>query len=606
LNTKHLIFITIICLFVTLIKYELGESDQLSQMPLVIKEMNSNFIPNDFFVEANETFGPRFYYSKFMAAGSFAFSIQGWFFLISFVCCFLSAYFTYRTAQYFFKNETASLLSVIFLVALPTPTLAESTFTTYEGIFTPSALIFPFLLAAFYYFFEKKWIVLPLLLTGIASLFQVLYGLTTSLLILWAYFGSSWKFGRDSYPIGRALIGIVILILFASANLLPYFMGTVSEKMTTEEFVQIVAFFRNPHHYAASLFPLLSWVLSLFFFAAAGMTFYFFYKKEPNQTEQPKPFYWQIILVTIAILGAFVGGYLFVEVFPSRIWTTAQTFRYVILLKWFSCIFLAGWLVEQKWSLFAAVHPIALFFSTFFKNKTTTSNAFLKKYATPILLIATVILLGVVRLREDILVLIALFLIFVFLLYTQRVLIFKNKQPKIVTTGMLIITLGLAVTPLISPRFLPASLDGLLAKVYPKYDFAYRYDNDLKELADFITAETPEDAIFITPPNLPQIRFAANRAIVVDFKSFPYQDEYMLKWRERMLFCYGETNLLGFDGQNDLTEKFITVSYKHLQAIQRNYKATYAIVEKGNDINENVIFENDSYRVIKIVPSVNG
>jgi hypothetical protein len=583
-------------------------------MPLVIKEMNSNFIPNDFFVEANETFGPRFYYSKFMAAGSFVFSIQGWFFLISFVCCFLSAYFTYRTTQYFFKNETASLLSVIFLVALPTPTLAESTFTTYEGIFTPSALVFPFLLVAFYYFFEKKWIVLPLLLTGIASLFQVLYGLTTSLLILWAYFGSSWKFGRDSFPIGRALIGIVILILFASANLLPYFMGTVSEKMTTEEFVQIVAFFRNPHHYAASLFPLLSWVLSLFFFGAAGMAFYFFYKKEPNQTEQPKPFYWQIILVTIAILGAFVGGYLFVEVFPSRIWTTAQTFRYVILLKWFSCIFLAGWLVEQKWSLFAVVHPIALFFNTlsvFFKKKNNNSASSEFKYLTP-LLFSTAILLLFVPIKEDILVLSALFLILAFLLYNEDISILKNKQPRMVSIGMLVITIGLAISPSISQRFLPSKIDNLLAKVYPKYDFAYRYDVDLQELATFITENTPEDAIFITPPDLPQIRFAANRAIVVDFKSFPYQDEYMLKWRERMLFCYGETDLLGFEAQKDLANKFIYVPYKHLQTIQRKYQATYAILDKEppTDINltfhQNIIFENDNYYVIEIIPSVNG
>lgn len=606
MNTKHLIFIAIICLFATLIKYELGESDQLSQMPLIIKEMNSGYLVNDFFVEANQTFGPRFYYSKFMAAGSFLFSLQGWFFLLSFVCCFLSAYFTYRTTQYFFKNNTASLLSVIFLVALPTPTLAESTFTTYEHILTPSALVFPFLLAAFYYFFEKKWIVLPLVLTGIASLFQVLYGLTTSLLILWAYFGSSWKFGRESYPIGRAFIGILILILFASANLLPYFMGTVSEKMTTEDFVQIVAFFRNPHHYAASLFPLSSWILSFFFFGAAGMAFYFSYKKEPNQTEQSKPFYWQIILVTVAILGAFVGGYLFVEVFPSRIWTTAQTFRYVILLKWFSCMFLAGWLVNQKWNLLASVHPIALFFNALFEKKSIASNAFIKKYSTLILSITTLIFLGVLHLREDILVIVALFLILVFLLYTQRILIFKNKQPQIITIGMLAITLALAVTPLVSPRFLPASLDGVLAKIYPKYDFAYRYNNDLSELADFITSETPEDAVFITPPNLPQIRFAANRAIVVDFKSFPYQDEYMLQWRERMLFCYGETDFLGFEAQKDLTEKFKTVSYKHLQLIQRNYQATYAIVEKENNISENVIFENNTYRVIKIVPSVNG
>ena len=514
------------------------------------------------------------------------------FLLLSILCCFLTSYFTYLTAQSFFNDKKASLLAAIFVVALPTPTLATSTFTTYESILTPTALIFPLLVMAFYFFFEKRWIIIPLALVGVASLFQVLYGLTGGLLIIGAYLGSGWLFNWRDYPVKKLLIGIPILGVFAMANLYPYFTSTVSESINSAEFVNIVAYFRNPHHYVPTQFPILDWVLSAFFFGAFIYALVEFYRQSRTDAH-----HFQVTLIIIALVMGFVIGYVFVEVFPNRFVTTAQTFRYIILLKWLACFYLAEWLMNDKWRLLSSVHPVSLIINVILEKSYFDT---LQKYRLPIVLILAALALVFLRIQEDIRVLVAIFLIVVFLIYMGDWAIFKNDREKWTTIGLGGVTFLLAITPFISQNLLPSSVDNLLEKVYPKYNLAYKYDDDLKELSTIIAEKTPEDAVLITPPNLPQIRFSANRAIVVDFKSFPYQDDYMLEWKERMLFCYGESDKLGFKAQEDLTKKFMNVSLEHLQEIKTKYQASFAVVDDRSPISEGVIFENDSYKLIEL------
>ncbi len=585
MKTSTIIFLFIACLIATLVKYELGESDQLPQIPLIIKEIQPNYLTNDNFIQANQTFGPRYYYSKFMALGSQLMSIQGWFLFISILCCFLSAYFTTLTARFMFQNDAVGVLAGLFVVALPTPTLAESTFTVYEHLMSPTALVFPLLVAAFYLFFKRQYIILPLLLTGIASLFQVLYGLTTSLLIIFAYLGSGWKFGWHTFKISRLIVGGLILSTFAAANLYPYFTQTVSSSLSTEQFVEIVAHFRNPHHYLPSYFPLQSWILSFFFFGAAGFIFYRIYKQEPEQT-----IHFQVLLIALGIFGGFVGGYVFVEILPNRLFTTAQTFRYVVLLKWLSVLYFAGWVAHDKWRLMAMIHPISLAVQVFLaKNK--------KSFLLPVLLLVTVLSLAFIRIEEDIKVLTSILLLAVYILY-----FYAPFQRKNILIAFAFAASGLIMLPFISRFMMPPEIDRVFAKVYPKYDFAYTYNPTLSELSTFIEENTPENAVFVTPPDLAHLRFSANRAIVVDFKSFPYQDEYMLKWRAAIKDCYGMTTQQGFEAQKALKENYKDIIYGYLLNLNMKYNAEYAVVDSNNGITKNVIFRNEDFKIIQIKP----
>ena len=187
---RNLLFILIISIFTTLVKYEFAHSDQLAQIPLIMNEIDSDYLTHDFFVSVNETYGPRFYYSKLMAIGCQLMTMPFWFLFLSIVCGFFAAWFTYLTSREIFYREDQAILAAVFVLVLPTPTLAESTFNIYENVLTPTAFVFPMLIAAFYYFFKHQRLVVPMTLVGIASLFRVLYGLTTGLLILFAFFCS--------------------------------------------------------------------------------------------------------------------------------------------------------------------------------------------------------------------------------------------------------------------------------------------------------------------------------------------------------------------------------------------------------------------------------
>lgn len=588
--------------------------------------MDADYLTNDFFVNANETFGPRFYYSKFMALGSLLMGIQLWFLFLSVFCAFITAWYTFKTSYEIFKWKHYAAITAIFVLAMPTPTLAESTFFVYENIMTPSAFVFPMLVVAFYHFFARHQLVIPIVWVGIASFFQVLYGLTTGLLLIGTFvlnqfrFPSPWKY----FPWAKLIFTLFVFGLFASASLIPYFSASVSSSMTTTEFVDIVAHFRNPHHYVPTYFPVQTWILAICFFGAG----YLAYRENKqsywnpeitgvNDTSQVDQFHPQSIIFSCLILFGFVLGYVFVEIYPSRLVTTAQTFRYVILLKWIICLYL-GMRVPM---LFAA-HPVTSFVHTiitrikaFAYYPRIGSDSYIRdeptykwlesKTGKRIMLVVKIsaLILPLLFLSQGkhILLLLSIFIFIVFFFFAEDMDSDYLKPIKYYTTSFMVITtIGLAISPFISQKYLPKNIDNLLSKVYPKYDFKYKYDDDLNELSQFIKAQTNEKATFIIPPYLSDIRFSANRAIVVDFKSIPYQDNALLEWRQRIRDCYGETNLQGFEAQEDLTAKFRNVKMSHLQNIQAKYNANYAIVETVNPIEENIIFKNDTYKLIQI------
>ena len=57
-------------------------------------------------------------------------------------------------------------------------------------------------------------------------------------------------------------------------------------------------------------------------------------------------------------------------------------------------------------------------------------------------------------------------------------------------------------------------------------------END--KLYEWIQGNTPNDAIFIIPPTMEDFRLRANRAIVVDWKAFPFKDSAIIEWRDRI------------------------------------------------------------------------
>ena len=454
-----------------------------------------------------------------MALGSRLMGIQLWFLFLSIICAFVTAWFTFLTSKKIFKLDNNAVLAAIFVLVLPTPTLAESTFFVYENIMTPSALVFPMLVIACYHFFANHKLVIPIFWVGIASFFQVLYGLTTGLLFLGTFFLYHLRFDFKYFPWKKLIFSVFVFGLFASASLIPYFSASVSSSMTTTEFVDIVAHFRNPHHYVPSYFPVQTWVLAICFFGAGYLAFLqnksHYWNPESvdtNDTREADKFYSKSLIFSSLILFGFALGYVFVEIFPSRLVTTAQTFRYVILLKWIVCIYFG-----MRLSMLFALHPVPSFvymlierisvFASFPDNnpKSKIRKSLLNWLQsnrgvylnTTIQISALILSLIFLSQGETILLLLTLFVLIALLIFQDSsngsaFIPFSNY----INVFLLIITIGLAISPFISQRYLPTSIDNLLSKVYPKYDFKYKYDDDLNELSKIIKEKTRRKSNF--------------------------------------------------------------------------------------------------------------
>jgi hypothetical protein len=118
------------------------------------------------------------------------------------------------------------------------------------------------------------------------------------------------------------------------------------------------------------------------------------------------------------------------------------------------------------------------------------------------------------------------------------------------------------------------------------------------EVARFAKQSTPEDSIFLTPPDWGQFRLLARRAIVVDFKAFPFADFAIAEWYERLIACYGNPAKKGTAMVDELIENYRRIDDNTLRTLRQRYKIDYAVLYKETSTNFEVLFQNSNYKVI--------
>jgi len=122
-------------------------------------------------------------------------------------------------------------------------------------------------------------------------------------------------------------------------------------------------------------------------------------------------------------------------------------------------------------------------------------------------------------------------------------------------------------------------------------------------LASFARKLTAEDSVFLVPPNLGSWRLLAHRAIVVDFKVFPFQDGAMAEWYERMLDCYGSPHCGGFSGCDELDNQYRRITEEQMLETRRKYGATHAVLYSETPCDMPVLFQDALYKVVRIESS---
>ena len=131
----------------------------------------------------------------------------------------------------------------------------------------------------------------------------------------------------------------------------------------------------------------------------------------------------------------------------------------------------------------------------------------------------------------------------------------------------------------------------------PKFTLS-DYNNDETDIANFIKENTNKNALFLTPPNFGKLRFFAKRAIVIDFKAFPFSDIAMKEWKNRIDNCYGKTDKIGFRALSDLENNYKKINDKKIENLIKKYKFQYIVLFSKTKTNFSVIYQNSTYKLV--------
>ena len=595
----------------TAASYQFGLGNQVEQLPLILRAADSHWLSRDFFTNAASIFGPRSYYAQALAFASRFAPLPLLFLLLTLLCNVLVIGLTALTAYALFGAIT-SLTAAFMVAASLSLQFGSANFLT-DSSLTPQLLAMPLSLAALWAILQRRPIVL-VILSGLASLMQPLIGLEVGGLgllvsaILTVYKRARPAAESRSVPLIHLIIGSLIYAVFAAFWIVP---ASATMQIDARQFIDILAYFRHPHHYVASTFPS-AYLIELIFFVSAVSLIWFKLRKEATRSKDALT---RIGVLGICILALVVGGYVFVELIPSRLWTTLQTFRLLFVFQWLGTL------------LFAAYVGTLLQASLRHNNRKALYDALLliSGAASPLLIGALYLLQ---QIRQPVLRILKMKPILLVRLLAGLVLIYDLTQPvnglsfvvlviffggfyyaitgaSSVTRNAIVGITGMAymacVGLIMVALFFPLSAPGKFARIAiaPITTFA-DISGPSADIAHYAQKYTPSDAIFLTPPDWGLFRLLAERAIVIDFKAFPFQDQAMVLWRQRLTDCYGDTAQSGLPAIDVLNQNYTHITDTKLWALQNKYAFEYAVLDAQTPTQFPVLFNTETFKLVRI------
>jgi len=597
-----LLFCVAAALFATLWGYNYSAGNAEEQLPFIFRALDPNFLTNDFFTNTFNQYGPRTIFTEFVAFIAGTIPLTTTLFILTLAANIAIAYLSGLVAKYFFPNSRFShFLAAAGVLTLKTFWLGYSN-VLYRNYLEPEHLAMPFILLGFYLILKRKPLISSICF-GIAALFHALVGLEFGWILLGLtlleWFIQIIRKETPALSLKSMIPAFLVMAAFSVGLLYPY---TLQPSIPDSEFIRLVAYVRHPHHYLPSTFGITQYAQAGVYLLGFVLAFWLALKRSDRLANHKR--YLLLIGGTIALLC--LGGYLFVEVWPSRLWTSAQMFRLPFIIKWFSIVLLAAWAGEiienpsdKQSRLFGITAAISLvtpasmafvasigwFREVLFPRwKLTTKLIDLSIFLASL----AVIILYKPELRTwaCYLILFAATGVVYLLKWSSRGLLLSALLP-LAGSGLLL----LFATLLTPPTFL-------------KYDVPtfqlYKTTGDLADMAEYIRNNTPEDAIFYIPPRFGEFRYLARRAVVVDFSAYPFQDLAMREWFLRIAACYGISDKLGFDSLPQLNETVYHITNEELIALSEIYGFKYAVVYDSSQTNLPLVYRTKTLRLVSL------
>jgi hypothetical protein len=607
LSGRENYILVLLATIATLWGYDFGQSDHLEHLPILYRLLDADYLLNDDFVNVNtSTYNPRLLLFYVLVPLAKLVGVPALYLVLAWACNFFTARATALIAKIIWQDvPTAPLWAAVAVLAVPLSGWGEVAYLRTD-IFIPSAAATAFVLHGLYYLLLQRWLLMALVLGAGAVAHPLVVPVSGAM--LWLVGGADlcrWqklRFRAYYYYLGGGLLWAAIV----AAIILPYLLQNWwAAKIDGAVFVDIYARFRNPHHFMPSFFMnaeettkawqwagVLVLLLNFHFLAARS------YQK--NQL-------WLILALVLIVFALLPFGAWGVEVKKSRFWAMLQVFRFLFIAKWFVLFLLGGFLAR----IFSSnLQPSRLKIKIYFL-------AYIVLVLQPYYLFWAVGLhiLGQLLQQAKALLLIKLvvgglaFWAF-FQIEDKQILYLPTALIAFAVVGSnkLYTALSTAFVLALLSHWLVVAADGSQSFLKKHISHGFNlsnYKSPLTGVAKYLRENTDPQALIYAPPSSSELRLTARRALVVDFKTLPFDDLALVAWQARLFDCFGYTEKLGFEAQRWVFIPNYEYSPMEQQIKKAKfYKADYLLLyTKSEHGDYPLLYQDGDYKLVKVVVS---
>jgi hypothetical protein len=599
--------------------YVFGVGDQTESLPQVKRVLDSSYLQNDWVVNVNSATTVRLGYSVVMAFLSSVLGFEAAFFAVYVVALAALCLAVFIFAVHLWGEPGIGLIAVMLILYNRLGSLGGSQLIFLELI--PATLAYSTLTLAAYWLYRGhhgRSTALVVLAGALHLQVALNAGLVFGFATLVAKpLGSFRQWLRVSWPLIVAVMGLAVVGVIAQ--------GRGSKIVDPAEAVRILAWARAPWHFVPFTWGWTVWAN----FAAFGVLVVVARWSAPRVR-----FLDGLILGVLGLCLLSTMALLWKPLLPL---VYLQPFRMTVFVQWAGALYLAHYiwtllckpsapdrlvglillaglvLVPKLAGLsFNQVSEMALrlaitvslwhVFRTFVQSDALPAN--LARYRPALYwLLATLfvwlVLDGVRQLFQidwgsafvyPRMIALSLGLIALQVLATHSIHSTLWRRVALVATGVM----SVGILSLVSVNWTSARLPIGLAHLTANVQTHFSPKNSFDRLGSWARENTPPDAVFIVPPYTDSFRLVAERAIVVDFKTFGDA----LEWRQRMDDLSGGRSLaLGEAYYTQLREAYTQLSPEQFASLGQKYNAQYVVVERSQAPlgDFTVVYENDGY-----------
>ena len=589
--------------------YHYGLNNHIELLLPIKRLLDPGFCPGDFAVQATAGYEVRFYFSWLCALLARVLTLPGAMLCVALIQNTGVALATAFAARDLHGRENmAPLAAVALVLGVESIQLGDAGFLR-QPYGWPAVLSLSLALPAL-----RQGIRLQpysaAVLAMAATLIHPLVGLETGGLGL-VLCGISALGAGELGPAGRwkmavrALIAAGALVLF---SVLVWGPAQTGSFLGTEEFLDLYARFRVPHHVLPSAFRLEKYAAAVVFLLAAVWSWQD-WRHRPDTDPR-----WRrgLPLGTGLVLLLLIAGWLFVEVVPSRLWATLQAFRLVFVLKWFGLLLFAG-AIGRAWSsgspgagatgllLFLPVgyaQPPGALWAQVIEGARRRIPTAAMRWAAPLLVGAGYAGLGWMlgrwwsdQAHQELFTMFSLLIL---------LMLFRFVRPAWARNGLSLLFVAGLIGLLLLGREQPASVVGRwLRQSRPILTLADARDPG-DGVAWFSRSRLPANAQVLVPPEMGRFRLVAERAIVVDFKCPTTRDASMVEWRRRLADCYGAVTRSGFGAAEEMDGHYRQMTDEQREILVRRYGATHAVLYPDTPTRLKPLYADKFYKLVRL------